>query len=284
VEAALRGLLASDRSARTAAGYAESLVAFCAWCVQRGYLAHNPLKGLKRIHLGAHTVRRALTQVEIAKLLEAASADRQLLYETALTTGLRAKELRSLRVCDLDPTRGGLILDPEWTKNRLPGFQVLPASLLKKLTEASRDKGPHAPLLKVPMHTSRIVDRDLEKAGIPKTTSEGKVDFHALRTTYATLIIESGANVKETQVLLRHASPNVTMNAYARTRPEGLQRVADHVGEMINLRSKCATSVQRASGVETEGTPNPLSLSELQPKANAKDCWFKSSRPDHLRF
>ena len=34
-------------------------------------------------------------------------------------------------------------------------------------------------------------------------TDEGKLDFHALRTTFTTLVLESGATVKEMQTLCR---------------------------------------------------------------------------------
>ncbi|HOX39628.1 MAG TPA: hypothetical protein PL033_16730 [Candidatus Brocadiia bacterium] len=54
---------------------------------------------------------------------------------------------------------------------------------------------PDNPLLYVPSHASREFLKDLEAAKIPKNfPGVGKADFHALRTTYTTLVIESGAN------------------------------------------------------------------------------------------
>ena len=60
--------------------------------------------------------------------------------------------------------------------------------------------------LPLPTHVAHALDVDLEKAKIAKNIpGQGKVDFHALRTAYTTLVIESGANLKEAQTLLRHS-------------------------------------------------------------------------------
>jgi integrase len=89
---------------------------------------------------------------------------------------------------------------------------------------------PAEPLLYVPTHPGREMEKDLKDAGIEKTTAEGKVDFHAYRTAYTTFVVESGANVKEAQTLLRHSSPDITMNVYARTREDRLVELAERIG------------------------------------------------------
>ena len=48
VEEELRALQRQGRAGKTLANYAEALGAFCDWCVQRGYLASDPLKALIR--------------------------------------------------------------------------------------------------------------------------------------------------------------------------------------------------------------------------------------------
>jgi len=93
----------------------ESLRAFCRWATQRGLLAGDPLTGIRRIDKTPEKVRRALTPDEIGRLLAAAPAHRQLLYEVASTSGLRAGELRALTVEDIDVERNGLRLRAEIT-------------------------------------------------------------------------------------------------------------------------------------------------------------------------
>ncbi len=53
------------------------------------------------------------------------------------------------------------------------------------------------------------------------------------RPSHTTLIVESGASVKEAQTLLRHSTPNLTMNVYARTRDDQLKKLAERVGVLI---------------------------------------------------
>ena len=69
--------------------------------------------------------------------------------------------------------------------------------------------------------------KDLITAGIPKCTEEGKIAFHALRTSFVTLAFEAGANHKEAQQLARHSTPELTANIYGRTRNERLIEVTD---------------------------------------------------------
>ncbi len=240
VERSLARLREEGRSSKTVAEYGDALYSFCTWCVNREYLPENPLKHLQRMATAPEEIRRALTREEIARLLEVATPERQLLYLMALVTGLRAKELASLRKKHLDMKHGGVLLEPEWTKNRKPGFIALPDVLLKELKGQRGAKHAPHPLLQVPTHTARMLDRDLQAAAIPKNTDEGKVDFHAFRTTFTTLVLESGANPKEAQELARHSTPGLTMNTYARARNGRLAEITDSVAQSIWLEDKSA--------------------------------------------
>jgi integrase len=81
---------------------------------------------------------------------------------------------------------------------------------VERLVELSDGKAKTAPILAVSTHPGRTLEKDLKQAGIPKVTPEGKVDFPALRTTFGTLVVESGANVKEAQTHMRHSTPQLT--------------------------------------------------------------------------
>ena len=50
-----------------------------------------------------------------------------------------------------------------------------------------------------------------ERAGIAK-----RIGWHTFRRTVATLLLSSGASVKTTQELMRHASPDVAVGIYAK--------------------------------------------------------------------
>ncbi len=241
VEESLRGLFREEkddgtvieRTGKTVQNYAEALASFCDWCARREFLETDPLKDLGKIDTTPAVTRRALTVEELQALLAVAPPKRRLTYQVAVCTGLRAGELEELTVAHLDSERGGLKLDAAWTKNRKPGFQPLPSAILDSLKEKARSKSPTDPLLYVGSNMSRDIDSDCAKAGIEKTTSEGKVDFHALRSAFTTLVIESGANVKETQELVRHSTPQLTMDIYARARNERLANVVEQVGAVV---------------------------------------------------
>jgi site-specific recombinase XerC len=81
VEKALRDLQKLGKAGKTISNYVESLGAFCDWCVQRGYLKEDPLKGLAPFDTTPQSTRRAMTQEEIQRVLQAAPLYRRLLYE-----------------------------------------------------------------------------------------------------------------------------------------------------------------------------------------------------------
>ena len=249
------------RTGKTLANYAEAIGAFCAWCVKRGYLASDPLKSLGRFDTTPRTQRRALTADEISCLLSACAPHRRLVYETAFMSGLRANELRNLTINHLDREQSGIVLDAKWTKNRDPGFQPIPASLVERLYDFAlsgeptrlyekfyKDKPgrriiPGNPLLYVPSETARDLEKDLHAAGIPKHTSEGKVDFHACRVAYINFVIESGVSIKEAQALARHKTPQMTLDVYGRVRGEQLALTVEHIGRTVLPQEKCVTYV-----------------------------------------
>ena len=244
VERELRELESSGKAGKTLQNYSEAISAFCDWAVERQYLDKDPLEKLKAFDTTPNVRRRAMTPTEIRRLLEHCSHKRRLCYETAFATGLRAGELRSLRVSNVDVGRGGLTLDAAWTKSRRAGFQPLPAWLVESLAESAKGKSSGDPLLYVPTHTARDLEEDLKVAGIPKVTDEGKADFHSCRVAYVTFVLEAGASVSEAQTLARHATAGLTLNTYARTRNERLSHVADLVGQ--TLRS--TAGAQRPAG------------------------------------
>ena len=276
VEQALRERQSHGLAGKTLQNDVEALKAFCRWCVKRGYLLVDPLAALVPFDITARTTRRALTGAEVRALLDAAPEHRRLLYEVALCSGLRAKELRSLSVADLDVERGGLHLRAEWTKNRKSGFQPLPGELLRRLILLSESRGaltlygryrkrnagskdvPNEPLLYVPQNTSRTFSIDRETAGIKKQTFSGTVDFHALRVTYVTFIFNARANVKEAQTLARHSTPHLTLNVYGRAEQDRLKELAEAVGEAVLPVQDCEAgrkSAQRkAVGAESYGS------------------------------
>jgi len=67
----------------------------------------------------------------------------------------------------------------------------------------------------VPAGLVRILDRDLQRAGIPKRDERGRtVDVHAMRHTFGTLLSKGGVTPRTAQAAMRHSDVNLTMNTY----------------------------------------------------------------------
>jgi integrase len=74
---------------------------------------------------------------------------------------------------------------------------------------------PDTPIFTVPAGLVRILDRDLNLAGIPKRDERGRtVDVHALRHTFGTLLSKGGVTPRTAQAAMRHSDVNLTMNTY----------------------------------------------------------------------
>ena len=103
----------------------------------------------------------------------------------------------------------------------------------------------------------------MEAAGIPKSTSEGKIAFHALRTSFVTLTYEAGATHKEAQELARHATPELTANTYTRVRNERLAGITERVADAVLSPNLGAHLVHEAKPLLSGDLAKPLSFQEL---------------------
>ena len=65
------------------------------------------------------------------------------------------------------------------------------------------------------------------------------VDFHALRTTYITLLVKGGASVKVAQELARHSDPKLTMNVYSKL---GIHDLTGALGALPGMSEARLTS------------------------------------------
>jgi integrase len=92
-----------------------------------------------------------------------------------------------------------------------------------------------------PMNYSNMMNRHffpaLKKAGIMQELAAGKVEgrirFHDLRHTYASLLLHQGENVKYIQKQLGHHSPTVTLNVYSHLMSETNQPAAERLENTI---------------------------------------------------
>ena len=199
--------------------YLNSGNALLNWMVRQGRVSFNPLRDVAHADVRGHQQhRRAFTEDELNRLLTAASPQRRLLYLAAAFTGLRAGELKQVIWGDLqlDCERPHIRVRALTAKNRKDAIIPLHPQLLQELL-AIREPGtkPDSRAFYQHPHPDRIIRADMEKAGIERLDSTGrKLDFHALRYTFATRLAMCGVSQRLAQELMRHSDPRLTANIY----------------------------------------------------------------------
>ena len=196
-----------------------SISRFLNWMEGQRYILANPLK-----HLGSvsdhspREFRRALLPQDAQKLLNAAAPHRAVVYLTILYTGLRSAEMKGLTWgdFDLEASQPCVRVPSSISKNRrasvhgLHGELVVALKKMRPVDAKATDwvfKGlvPRVPTFK----------KDLAAAGIPFKDENGRrMDIHALRKTFGTMLAVSGASLRTCMELMRHSESRLTEKVY----------------------------------------------------------------------
>ncbi len=210
--------------------YAKSTIArrlaavrsFGKFLCRQGVLAQNPALGLR----GPRQEKKLphfLTVADVQKLLAApdpadwaGSRDRALL-ETVYSAGLRVSELVGLDVADADLNDGVVVVRGKGKKERLAllgpaAVAALNAWLPERGALLSR-VGADSPAVFLNKDGGRLTARSvgrllagyLQLAGLDPRTSP-----HTLRHSFATHLLDAGADIRGVQELLGHKSLNTT--------------------------------------------------------------------------
>jgi site-specific recombinase XerD len=176
---------------------------------------------------------------EVGRLLESAHSlrDRALL-ETDYATGMRVSEVVRLRIEDLDSKR--MTIRIEQGKGRKDRYVMLSPSLLLTLRAYYRASKPKGFLFPgkggdKPVCVSvaqKAFTMAKHRAGILK-----RVSFHSLRHSFATHLLEDGANVRQIQALLGHRSLQTT-ERYTHLTENYLQQLASPLDRLRDREVK----------------------------------------------
>lgn len=180
-------------------------------------------------------------------------------YFLALNTGLRRGELLGLRWKDVDlkagsitvnqglvRTKQGLVFQEPKTKlsNRTIGISPQVVSVLKDHKKRQNEERLSAgeaynkehdlvfcnelgePIC--PRGFTRHFERLLKRAGL-----EGKVTFHGLRHTFATLSLQEGAAARTVQEALGHHKAAFTLDVYSSVTDKMKKEATDKIGNLL---------------------------------------------------
>ena len=267
IEAVLGEMLESDEiGRRTYNHYVQSMHQFCTWLVPNR-IAANPVAGMKRLNadVDIRHPRRALQPEEFEKLVESARTSdesiqcfdgeqRARIYTLSYMTGLRRGELGSLTPANfkLDDSPPTISVDAAFSKHRRKDVLPLHPELVTMLREWMRGM-ERAELLFPELGKRRtwlMVQKDLQRVGIPYQTDEGIADFHAAgRHTHITELLRNGASLPEARELARHCDIRMTMK-YTHI---GIEDQARAVSQLPWKSNGQSSEPKPDAGVESDG-------------------------------
>ncbi len=221
------------------------------YAVTANYIATNPLTKVNPPRLARHKVE-ALSSgevLEFIKELEKLPQMQRLMYTLLLTTGMRRGECFGLQWGEIDFECRTIRIVRNVTYTTLTGISVgLPKTdtgirtipitnaVLSLLTDYRKSEAlkftlsDHAFLFHAenaplephdPTYITQHMKRFMRRVGLPDMSP------HDLRHTCASLLIQSGADIKSVQDILGHADASTTLNFYARSNMDTMQRAAD---------------------------------------------------------
>ncbi|MGL4555124.1 MAG: tyrosine recombinase XerC [Gemmataceae bacterium] len=212
----------SDRFARsTIARRLASLRSWFRYLCRQGVLTTNPAHGVRGPRQVKH-LPAVLDGEQIVRLVEAppdgaamALRDRAIL-ESLYSGGLRVGELAGLNLDDLDLDGGLATVRGKGRKERLvllgpPAVTALRAWLAARAAVAPIAANQAAVFLNkfgtrlTTRSVGRMVDKYVKTAGVGPDTSP-----HTLRHTFATHLLDGGADIRAVQELLGHKSLGTT--------------------------------------------------------------------------
>ncbi|QDS98035.1 tyrosine recombinase XerC [Adhaeretor mobilis] len=218
----LRGFL----SALHDAGYAKTSIArklaslrsFYRFGQRDGWADSNPARALRNPRKG-RKLPHFLSSEEIGKLLAAPSTEKKLgvrdcaILETLYSAGLRVSELVGLNDGDLDFSQGILRVRGKGRKERLAPLGSFATRALEKWLKVRELSPKEATGRGAPVFvnrfgtrlTTRSVGRMLEKY-LQETGLDSRTSPHTLRHSFATHLLDRGADIRSVQELLGHKS------------------------------------------------------------------------------
>lgn len=213
----MAAMLEEDLSNASRAMRLAAIRTFFTYADRQGYF-HNPYPKLLSTPKRPHKIPRPVAEAQTARLIGAEVATWEELRDRALFTllygcGLRIAEALALCIRDWPEPGQSLKVMGKGRKERL--VPVLP--IVQEAVSAYRHAAPFAETSErflfltkkgAPVYQQMVQARmrDLRRQlGLPETATP-----HALRHSFATHLLENGANIREIQELLGHASLSTT--------------------------------------------------------------------------
>ena len=245
----LRGYVASLHES----GYAKSTISrrlasmrsFFRFGRREDWVKTNPAKPLRNPRKG-RSLPHFLAAEDIGKLLEAPPVDKpfglrdRAILETMYSAGLRVAELVGLCDADLDFQAGVVRVRGKGRRERLAPIGSYAARALRRWMQVRKLDGPHPAGPESPVFvnkfgrrlSTRSIGRMLEKY-LKLTCLDDRTTPHSLRHSFATHLLDRGADIRSVQELLGHKSL-VTTQIYTHVSTSALRKAYEKAHPRAN--------------------------------------------------
>ncbi len=235
----LRAMRVEGRSPRSVARWRVSVRRFFAYLVARGAIEDNPAARLEAPR-ATRSLPKVLDAGEVEALLAAPERASALglrdaaMLELLYATGLRVSELVSLRLSDLHLDAGYLRCTGKGDKERVVPLGGEADAVLQSYLAEARLRlldGKRSDVLFVngrggPLSRQGFW-KNLRRHGV-RAGIRARISPHMLRHSFATHLLENGADLRSVQVMLGHADISTTQ-IYTHVNRERLRRLyRDH--------------------------------------------------------
>ena len=217
----IQSLYNAGMSARSVARHVATLRSFYAFLTREGTIARDPAELLSPPKQWS-TLPKYLNRQEVERLIAAPSADKptslrdRAMLELLYATGLRVSELCGVELASLERHLGVLRVSGKGNKQRIVPFGESAGEALDHYLREGRGKllrGRMSPHLFVTARGAAMTRQAFwallkgygRKAGI--TT---RLTPHVVRHSFATHLVEGGADLRSVQVMLGHADISTT--------------------------------------------------------------------------
>ncbi len=209
------------RATSTISRCIASIRSFFNYLLQEGFIDKNPTLELESPKL-EKKLPRVLTTGEVDRLLaqpvvgENNGLRDKAMLELLYASGIRVSELVSLNISDFDPRVGFLRCSGKGMKERIVPIGSLAINSVNKYLAGSRPrllKSNGETSLFVNQHGNRMTRQGfwkILKKYARKSKINGEITPHTLRHSFATHLLENGADLRSVQEMLGHSDISTT--------------------------------------------------------------------------
>lgn len=205
---------AKDAASATLARHIAALRAFFRWALKTGLIQASPAEGLETPKVGRRLPKH-LSTPQVAQLLESPPVSEQPLRDQAVLEvmyggGLRVSEVAGLDRSDILLDQGLLLVrHGKGNKDRRVPIGPIGCEAVQAWLQTRTDDDPALFLnAKGQRISARTLHRIVEKAG--RANGIAGLHPHALRHSYATQMLDAGADLRSIQELLGHENLSTT--------------------------------------------------------------------------